>query len=141
MTRIRAHDALRHGERTSPPVVIWRCADTKRRHLVLRVFLDRDGWLVVRESFRVPMQEWIERAGVPYTVEDVRDGVVGTHAADARRVTPEDKLLPLNVDAWPTGVFEAGCKCGGAVQVDIAALADDCRRARDLRTQVVGNIR
>ena len=138
MSRIRVRDGLRHGERTSPPVVIWRCAD---RHLVLRVFLDRAGWLVVRERIRIPMPEWIERVGAPFTVEDVREGKPGASANSARRVTPEDKRLPLNLDAWPTGeVFEAGCRCG-AVQVDIAALADDCRRARDLRTQVVGNVR
>ena len=139
MSRIRAHDGLRHGERTRPPAVIWRCAD-KKQHLVLRVFLDRDGWLVVRERIRIPLPEWIERAGVPFTVEDVRAGKPGATATNARRVTPEDKRLPFDLDAWPTGVFEAGCPCG-AVEVDIAVLADDCRRARDLRIQVVGNVR
>jgi len=144
VTDHRARDILRKYDhpdnRTSPPVVIWKCTDKKRRHLVLRVFLDRGEWLVVRESFRIPMPDWLELAGAPFTVEDVREGKVSV--SNARRVTPEDKRLPLDIDAWPSGdTFDAGCKCGGVVKVDIATLADDCRRARDTRIPVVGVVR
>jgi hypothetical protein len=40
-----------------------------------------------------------------------------------------DQTLPLNIETWPkVPRFEFGCRCR-VFTADLAALADDCRRA------------
>ena len=116
----------------APPVVLWRCP---KRHLMLRVFLTRDGWHVLGESMRVSMEEWLRRTGSPFTVEQMRGKEAAAMAA--RKVSGVDKVLPMDLDAWSATVkFEAGCRCGSA-WFTINQLAADCRQARDTRHPVV----
>jgi hypothetical protein len=52
-----------------------------------------------------------------------------------------DWLWPLDIDQWPHGkAFEVGCRRGIVVAAQVDWLADDARRARDTRTQVVRTI-
>lgn len=132
----RMRDMLRDDPnyRTQPPVVVWRCP---KRHLLLRVFVTRGGWLVTREDFKVPLTDWLARVGAPFTAEDVR---AGRAVKPICRVSTEDHTLPLDIGAWPTGrPFEVGCRCRPQ-SVDIGLLAEHCRQARDTRTPVVGTI-
>ena len=117
-------------------MVTWRCTHTKH-HLMLRVFITRDGWLVVREAIRVPLPDWIERSGVPVTLDDVREGRAAL--ADGRKIIIDDEVLPHDIDSWPGGPIEVGCRCG-SIEVDIAVLAEHCRHARDSRQPVVNNV-
>lgn len=120
-----------------PPVVVWRCGH-KPPHLMLRVFVSPDGWHLVGQRLRLHLDEWLKRMGSGYTVDDVRDGKV--EAMNKRRAQGVDRMLPLDVDTWPTGVrFEVGCRCA-TVWADLDWLAADARRARDTRGQVVRNI-
>lgn len=118
-----------------PPRVVWWCGHKPRR-LILRIFLWPDGWYVMRQQLRVPLADWLVRTGSSFTVEDVQEGRVV--AMGARRVDTADRLLPLDIDTWPTGeTFEVGCQRGPVRNAEIAWLAEDCRRARDLGTQIV----
>lgn len=131
----RTKDAGAFGHQ--PPVVVWRC-NNKPPHRLLRVFLSPDGWHLMGDRLRVPVEEWLQRTGSDLTVEDLRDG--SAEAMNKRTVQGVDRALPLDIDAWPAGVrFEVGCRCG-TVWAHLDWLADDARRARDTRTQVVRHL-
>lgn len=136
--RVRMSARTKHPQfGHSPPVVIWWCRQKPRRR-ILQVFLTRDGWHVLGNELRVPMDDWLKRTGSDLTVEDLREGkAVPMHG---REVSGVDKWLPLDIDSWEpdTGTFEVGCGCraGRAVQADITWLSADCRHARDERRVV-----
>ena len=107
------------------PVVEWRCG---KRHSLLQVYKTRGGWRVHRERFPVPMQDWLDRTGSGWTVDDIRER--RELVMNARQVGGPDKVLPLDIDRWPSADrFEIGCRCK-AVWVGLDKLAEDCRRAR-----------
>ncbi len=137
MTDYRARDILRQYDhpdnRTSPPVVTWRCP---KGHLLLRVFITHGGWLVTRQDFKVTLTEWLARTGAPFTADDVRAGRV---VRPDCRITTDDHTLPMDIDTWPRVQFEVGCRCGWHSH-DIALLAQHCRQARDTRTPFVGAV-
>ena len=133
--RDRTRDDAAFGHQ--PPVVVWRCAH-KPPHRVLRVFVSPDGWHLVGERLRVPLDQWLDRTGSTFTVDDLREGKA--EAMNKRRVQGVDWLWPLDIDLWQHGkAFEVGCRCG-VVAAQVDWLADDARRARDTRTQVVRTI-
>ena len=132
MSNHRIRDILRNhdpNERTAPPVVVWRCT---KGHLLLRVFVTLGGWLVTRQDFKVPLADYLPRVGSPFTADDVR---AGRAVKPITRVSTEDHTLPLDIDTWPSGQFEVGCRCRPQ-SVDIALLAQHCRQAADTRTPV-----
>ena len=130
--RDRTRDDAAFGHQ--PPVVVWRCAH-KPPHLMLRVFVSPDGWHLVGERLRVPLDQWLDRTGSKFTVDDLRDGKA--EAMNKRRVQGVDRLLPIDIDSWPTDVrFEVGCRHGGGVWAEIAWLAEDARQARNTKKPV-----
>lgn len=120
------NDAFGH----QPPVVVWRC---NKSHRMLRVFLARNEWHLMGDRLRVPLDDWLERTGGEYTVDDVREDRVGTMGQ--RRVEGVAQVLPLDIDTWPAGRFEVGCRCG-TVWAELSWLADDCRHAAQTRRAV-----
>jgi hypothetical protein len=134
----RVRDITRQGP-SVPPVVKWRCAGPQK-HLMLRVFITREGWHVLGEGFRIPLPEWLERSGIGehVTVDEYRERRASL--SNARRVEGVDRELPLNIDNWPADEqFEVGCRCGHKF-VGVAELAADCRHARDSSKPVVQDI-
>ena len=128
-------DAFGHA----PPVVLWRCAQCKQQSRMLRVYLTRTGWLVMREQLKVPLADWLEHTGTDMTVEDVRGGLAATMGE--KRINLDDRELPLDIDTWPSGDrFQIGCRRCGSGWAGIGWLAEDCCRARDTRTQIVRQV-
>jgi hypothetical protein len=138
---VRVRDVTRQGAGT-PPVVVWKCAG--KRHTMLRVFLNKGGWHVLGNSFRVPLREWLERQGAQFTVEDIHEradtDLPLAMPIDAHRIEGVDQELPLDVGAWPVDIpLGIGCGCGQTI-ADLTALAADCVTARDTRNAVYRSI-
>lgn len=92
-----------------PPAVVWLCL---KKHRMLRVFRTRNGWHLLGDRFRVPMQEWLDRIGSGWTADDIHEGRVV--AMGGRWVRGRNELLQLDIETWHfTGKpFEVGCRCG-----------------------------
>jgi hypothetical protein len=134
--RDRTRDDASFGHQ--PPVIVWYCAH-KPRHMMLRVFVSPDGWRLVGERLRLPLDQWLDRTGSTVTVDDLREGKA--EAMNKRRVQGVDWLWPLDIDQWQNGrAFEVGCRRGIVVAAQVDWLADDARRARDTHKQVVRTI-
>ncbi|WP_248240263.1 hypothetical protein [Microbacterium kunmingense] len=134
-TKARLHryqQNLPSSLQNSPPLVTWRHDACNSR--ILRLYLLPAGWLLVSDDVRVPLAEWIERAGVDYTVDDFREGRVA--AFNKREVKGHERLLPHDVDEWPAGVFEIGCRKHGLGTYQLSDLATDAREARETRRRV-----
>lgn len=126
-----------------PPRIVWRCP---KRHTMLRVYKLQTAWHVLGESFPVPMDEWLKRAGSDLTGRDVREGnpaIIGKRNADGRfndrKVGGVDQELGLDETAWPTATFEVGCRCG-VVDVTLGAVADDVQEHKNTRKTVARRV-
>jgi len=118
--------------RNSPPLVIWRHQDCHSR--LLRLYLLPEGWLLVTDDVRVPLAEWIERAGLDETVDDFRDGRIA--AFSKREIKGHERMLPHDTQLWPTGTFEIGCRKHGMGRYALDELAADASEARATRRRV-----
>ena len=109
------------------PVVRWQC---KKGHTLLRVFKFRDEYLVLGESFLIPLADWIERAHGDVPARDVKSGRVA--AMEPKEVAGMNETLQLDIDEWPAGVSaEVGCQCAAAsVRVPIGDLAADVQHVK-----------
>jgi hypothetical protein len=131
-SKARLHDRLaRRYEvpielQNSKPMVTWRRFGCN--HRLLRVYLTPRGWLLVADRIRVPLEEWLNRIGDDYSLDEYRAGRV--FATNARKVAGHEKLLPLNTTGWPTGTFELGCRDGAG----LFELSDLIADVEDVRT-------
>lgn len=119
----------------APPNVVWHCP---KRHTLLRVYLIRNGWHVLGESFGEPLKERLKRDDSEWTVDDFKQQRVA--AFELHRIQGVDELLDVDIDMWPAVGFEIGCHCK-ATWVSLNTLAADCRRARDERRTIRRMIR
>lgn len=131
--RARMHDSVPNllpiEYRNSPPLVVWRHSPCNSR--ILRLYLVPEGWMLVTDDVRVSLEEWVQRAGIEYSVDDFRAGRVA--AFSKREVKGHERLLPHETHEWPEGSFEIGCRKHGLapyVLTDLASDADEARRTR-----------
>lgn len=139
--KARLHDKLREFDvpselLNSPPVVTWRHAGCRAR--LLRLYATPRGYLLLSDSTRVTLPEWITRTGIPHTVEDFRAGEVA--AFDKRKVAGHERVLPLDTGLWPRGLFELGCSKHGMAKYDLSELSEDVASYRTTRRHVVRHV-
>lgn len=130
--RIRSSDRIRrsgfHAPAAPRPVVTWRVPACRDR--LLRVFLGPEGWRLLTDRFSVPLQDWMTR------VDPLGTAAEDTVWVNARKVAGIERLLPPDLNSWPTdGRFELGCKHVHGWG-DLDGLRVDCQKVADTRKPV-----
>ncbi|HLV03941.1 MAG TPA: hypothetical protein VKY79_05100 [Actinomycetaceae bacterium] len=139
----RRHGYTPPGHGPGRPMIVWRRAGCRCR--VLRLYLTPEGWELIGDDYRVKPDEWLRMVGAvdddghPVTLDD--GGKVTLDDRDAgnvvliglREVDGMTDTLPLDIDAWPTGVrMQLGCDHGHGT-APVADLAADARTVRHTR--------